>query len=254
MGEGAVAAIYFSNRLLQLPLAIFGVSMATAALPVMSLKAAGKNFRELKDLVSFSLRSIAGLLLPIAAGLVVLGAPLVQVLFQRGKFDSDSASLTSQALIFYALGLFSYSGVKILVSAFYALQDTMTPVKVSAAALLVNVLLNLILMHPLRIAGLALATSISSTFNLTLLYLLLRRRLGPLGGRELFLYGLRALIVAGAAGLSMWVVFYHLLKPFHLLLKLPVSGIISIAVIIVFGRILKVKEAGEILNWILRRR
>ncbi|MBI3990772.1 MAG: murein biosynthesis integral membrane protein MurJ, partial [Candidatus Omnitrophica bacterium] len=142
VGDGAVAAIYYANRLIQLPLAVFGVSMATAALPAMSVKAAEKNIKELKGLVSFSLKSLLTVILPVAAGLIVLGEPLVRILFQRGKFDEYSTHLTAMALTFYSFGLFSYSGVKILVSSFYAMQDTKTPVKVSVAALVLNIILN----------------------------------------------------------------------------------------------------------------
>ena len=184
VGAGGVAALYYSNRLIQLPLAIFGISLATAALPKMSREAAANDINKLKDTVIFSLQIVAIVMLPASFGLLVLAEPIVRVLFQRGEFTSYSTMITTSALFFYTFGLFAYSGIKILVNAYFSLGDTRTPVKTAFLALLVNLVLNLALMWPLKIGGLALATSIAATYNFVMLYMMLEKRIGKMKTAE----------------------------------------------------------------------
>lgn len=185
VGEGGVAALYFSNRLIQLPFAIFGVALATAALPKMSKEVASGDTQKLKDTISFGMRVVLTVMIPAMVGLLVLCRPMVRVLFQRGEFSAYSAGITTDALFFSAFGLFAYSGSKILISAFYAMGDTKTPVKTAVAGLTVNFILNLILMWPMRIGGLALATSIAAITNFILLYAGMSARVGDIGTRQI---------------------------------------------------------------------
>lgn len=187
VGEGAVAGLYYASRILQFPLAIFGIAFAQAALPSMSAHAAEKNHDLLKGTVLFSLRSVFFVLIPSTLGLIVLAKPIVHILFERGEFTAYSTQITSYALIFYAIGLSAYGGIKILVNAFYSMQDTITPVKVASFSLILNIILNLILMWPLKIGGLAFATSISAIVNFILLYLFLKKKIGSLGLRKIIL-------------------------------------------------------------------
>ncbi|MBF0254543.1 MAG: polysaccharide biosynthesis C-terminal domain-containing protein, partial [Candidatus Omnitrophica bacterium] len=124
------------------------------------------------------------------AGLAVLSRPMVELLFKRGQFDDYSVSVTAMALLFYSLGLVSCVLIKILVNAFYAMQDTRTPVKTATLCLGVNVILNLVFMWHLKIGGLALATTIAATVNACLLFAALSRRVGGIGSlglKEIFL-------------------------------------------------------------------
>jgi putative peptidoglycan lipid II flippase len=107
---------------------------------------------------------------------------LTRVVFQRGAFDAASTSVTASVLFFFSLGLMGYGGVKILSSAFHAMQDTRTPVKVAILSLIVNALLNVILMFPMKLSGIALASAIASLVNLGILFILLERRIGGLKG------------------------------------------------------------------------
>ncbi|NQT21863.1 MAG: murein biosynthesis integral membrane protein MurJ, partial [Candidatus Omnitrophica bacterium] len=173
VGTGGIPAMYYSYRLIQYPLAIFSTALATAALPVMSQHALEKDYSKLRETVSFSLRSIFFIMIPASIGLAVLGKPIIQILFQRGTFGTYSTDITYQALLFYTIGLFAYGGIRILATTFYSLNDTFTPVKVAACSLAINVVFNLILMWPLKIGGLALATSIAAIFNFVALYILL---------------------------------------------------------------------------------
>jgi putative peptidoglycan lipid II flippase len=196
VGAGGVAALYYSNRLVQLPLAVFGIALATAALPKMTKEVALKDMDKLKGTVSFALRTVFTVMLPASLGLMVLARPIVKILFQRGEFTSYSTGITSSALLFYSFGLMAYAGIKILVSTFYSMGDTRTPVKTASVALLVNLTLNLILMWPLKVGGLALATSIAASTNMVLLYTRLTRLIGDIGTRDI----VRAVVrVCGAA-------------------------------------------------------
>ncbi len=185
VGVGGVAALYYSNRLIQLPLAVFGISLATAALPKMSREVALNDTVQFKKTISFSLKTVFKVMIPAAVGLMILAKPIISVLFQRGAFTAYSTSITVNALFFYAFGLMGYAGIKILVSAFYSMGDTRTPVKTAAFSLGINVVLNLILMWPLKIGGLALATSIAATTNMVILYFLLNKKIGDIGTSEI---------------------------------------------------------------------
>ncbi|MCM8781604.1 MAG: murein biosynthesis integral membrane protein MurJ [Candidatus Omnitrophica bacterium] len=184
-GDGTVAALYFANRVWQLPLAIFGIALAQAALPTMSRQVALNDMQNLKNTLLFSLRTLFFILLPSTIGLMVLHIPITRLLFEHGRFNIYSTQITSNALFFYAVGLIACGGIKMLVNVFYSLQDTLTPVKVAMMSVVVNIILNLLLIARLKAGGLALATSLAAIFNCILLYFLLRGRIGSLGVRQI---------------------------------------------------------------------
>jgi len=182
VGEGAVAALYFSNRLIQLPLALFATASAQASLPHLSERAAAKDLRTFRATVVTVLRMVMFESLPASVGLVVLATPIVRVCFERGAFDRASTLMTATTLGYFALGLIAYSASRVLTGAFYALGDTRTPVRLAGEAFGLNVILALALMWPLKVGGLALATACSSLWNAWRLLRVLERRLdGPLG-------------------------------------------------------------------------
>lgn len=181
VGAGGVAALYYSTRLVQLPLAIFAVALATAALPRMTREVASKDMAKFRGTIAFSLKFVFVIMLPATVGLMVLAEPIVRILLQRGEFTAYSTAITANTLFFYTIGLFAYSGVKILVGAYYSMGDTRTTVKTAAIALLVNFLLNLILMWPLKVGGLALSTSIAAITNFVMLYTRLSKKIGDIG-------------------------------------------------------------------------
>lgn len=255
VGEGGVAALYFSNRLIQLPFAIFGVALATASLPKMSREAASGDTQRFKDTISFGLRVVFTVMIPAAIGLMVLCRPMVRVLFQRGEFSAYSAGITTSALFFATFGLFAYSGSKILVSAFYAMGDTKTPVKTAAVGLAVNLILNLILMWPMKIGGLALATSIAAITNFALLYTKMDQRAGDIG-TKLIVRSLGSICSAGAImGVFLWAASAAFLKPdgastlihvARLLSVIAVGGIVYFVAAYFFGAEVVRKMAGAI--------
>ncbi len=204
VGAGGQSALYYASRLFQLPLAVFGVSLAQAALPALSDHHARGEENEYRAALFFSLRNMVYATLPAAVGLAVFSGSIVRLLFERGNFTAYSTAVTSGALSCYAWGLASCGAVKILANAFYARHDTKTPVMLASLSLVVNVVLNLLLMAPLKISGLALATSVSATLNAVLLYVLLARKAGIREHRPFFDSAARsaaAAAVMGAAGL-----------------------------------------------------
>jgi putative peptidoglycan lipid II flippase len=199
---GTVSYLYYADRVMEFPLGIFGIALATAALPSMSAQAARRDFAALRATLEFALRMSAFVAVPAAVGLAVLGGPIVQVLFERGEFSASDAVLTAQALAGYAVGLPAFSATRIAAQTFYAVGDTRTPVLVGFVSVAVNVVLALVLMWPLRHAGLALASSLSSYVNVLGLCWLLRRRLD--GPRRADLWHSFGRTGGAAAGLALW--------------------------------------------------
>ncbi len=185
LAEGSISYLYYADRLVQFPLGIFAIAVGTAVLPSLSRQAAAKDIDALRDTFAYALRFVFFITIPAMIGLIVLRVPIVQLLFNRGAFDATTTRLTADALLYYALGLWAFSGVRIVVSTFYALQDTKTPVKVAILSLLANIVLSIFLMGPMRHGGLALAPSLSSMLNLTILIWFLKKRLGRIGARNI---------------------------------------------------------------------
>jgi putative peptidoglycan lipid II flippase len=179
--EGSVSYLYYADRLLEFPMGIFAIAVATAVLPVMSEQAARKDWENLRETLSFALRLVFFVTLPAMIGLIVLRQPILNLLFQRGAFTAHSAEMTAQALLYYSVGLAGFAGVRIIIPAFYSLQDTKTPVKIAFATLVANAVLGALLMHPLQHGGLALATSLAAGMNFALLVFLLRKKMGRIG-------------------------------------------------------------------------
>jgi putative peptidoglycan lipid II flippase len=242
--EGSVTALYNSNRLMQLPLALFGIAMSTAALPSLSASLARGDARETKDTLNLSLRLVFFTVLPAMVGLIALGTPLVQILFEHGRFTPRATSLTASALAGYALGLPAYAAVKVLASAFYAMKDTKTPVKVANISMAVNIAGNLALMGPWGVGGLAFATAIASLVNAALLFWLLRRRLGLLGGRRLALSLARAGVASLVMGAAAWAWTRWGVGPLLLRVAVAVAG--GAVLYFVLARLLRCEESDPL--------
>src|SRR3989339_1560142 len=207
--QGSITALYYSNRVMQLPLAIFGLALASAALPAMSKCVAEKNIDGLKETLNFSIRINTFVLVPAAAGLIAIGLPITQVLFERGNFSHHATLLTYSALIFYSLGLPAYATVKVLASSFYAFQETGTPVKVAAVAMVVNAVLNIVLMRFMGVAGLALATAAASWVNAGILGYLLKKKIGPLGIRRIITTAVKTTLASAMMGACTYFIAFH---------------------------------------------
>jgi putative peptidoglycan lipid II flippase len=183
LDPGSISYLYYADRVMEFPLGIFGIALASASLPAMSRQAALGDTRALADTINFTLRLSCYAALPATVGLVMLRTPITRVLFERGQFGPAETIATAWALGWYAIGLAAFSATRIVAQAFYALGQPRTPVTVGIVTVVVNVVVAVAAMRPMAHAGLALASSSASYVNLALLVWLVRRRLGPLGGR-----------------------------------------------------------------------
>ncbi|MHB8770606.1 MAG: murein biosynthesis integral membrane protein MurJ [Syntrophales bacterium] len=208
---GSVSYLYYADRIVELPLGVFAIAVGTATLPSFSEQAAGGRIEELKRTIAFSLRLILFITIPATIALIALRVPIISVLFQRGEFGLQSTELTAQALLCYSVGLWAFSVIRIIVSAFYSLQDTRSPMKAAIVALIVNALFSVILMFPLKHGGIALATSIASAVNVGMLWVILTRRVGPILDGAFF----RSVAKTALASLLMWgvILLVGLLTP-----------------------------------------
>ena len=208
LGEGAVSAINYAWLLLMLPQGVLAQAVGTAAFPTFAAQVAQGEREKMRSTLAATLRVIFALCLPATVGLLVLGQPLVVLLFERGAFEAASTEAVTWALIFYALGLIGHAGLEIVARAFYALHDTFTPVWVGGLAMGLNVVLSLTLPGAFGSvgwpphAGLALANSVATLMELVLLLVLIRQRTGRLEGRQT----LTAFAKSGLASLAMGAV------------------------------------------------
>ncbi len=208
--QGSISYLYYADRLVQFPLGIFAISLATALLPTLALQAANQQWEQLQATFAYALRLVFFVTLPAMAGLIVLREPVVRLLFARGAFDEQAVRLTASALIYYGVGLWAFAAVRIVLSTFYALKDAKTPVVLGAVAIIFNTVMGVLLMGPMQHNGLALALSLASALNLAMLTLALRRRMGALGWRPIASAigrsGLCALLMGWAVwALARWI-------------------------------------------------
>lgn len=231
--QGSVSYLNYSFRLMQFPIGVFGIAVATVTFPIISAYAAKKEMGELLSTFTSSLKLVFFLTIPSAVFLAVASQPVISVLFQHGKFTFLDTVATSQALMFYCIGLFAYSSVRLTASTFYSMGDTKTPVKTSAVAVAVNIILSLLLMGPLGFKGLALAASVAAMTNLFLLLKILDKRVGPLDRKDIGGTFSKILSSAVLMGFLIWVY----LKNFGLNLEtaeLP-AKILGLLVILILG-------------------
>jgi putative peptidoglycan lipid II flippase len=209
--KGSVSYLYYADRIMELPLGVFAIAIGTATLPSLSVHASQGNYDELKSTISFSLRLMLFVTIPAMVALLALNLPIISVLFQRGVFDVQSAILTAQALFCYALGLWAFSVIRVIVSAFYSLQDSRWPMKAAIITLIVNVAASIALMFPMKHNGLALANSLASMVNVIVLSIVLKNKIGPFLDRNFYLSTLKIII----SSLVMWgaILLFNAFRP-----------------------------------------
>jgi len=167
---GSISWLYYADRLLEFPLGLFGIGIATVILPSLSKLHTKQNNREFSDTITWGLKIVSLFGWPALAGLIVLAQPIIMILFMRGEFSQVTVIQVSFALFAYLSGLMSFMFIKILAPAYYARQDTKTPVKIGIKAMLANMVFNLMLAPFFGYIGLAIATAMSATLNAILLY------------------------------------------------------------------------------------
>jgi len=249
--QGSVSYLYYAQRLFEFPQGVFTVSVAQAVLPTMSRQAAEGDLAAMKDSLNYGVRLTLFVTIPALVGLMVCAEPLMALLFMGGKFDHTMAVQSAKALIYYSLGLSCVALVRVLAPAFYALKDTKTPVITAFISFLINLGFSLWLMKSLLHGGLALASSVSALANMALLFWLLKRKVGLLGGRRM----LRTALSATAASLPMGLAAWWIVNCLDWSVtgqKLQKGGLLATAVLVavvlysLISRLLHSEEAVEL--------
>jgi putative peptidoglycan lipid II flippase len=254
--QGSVSWLYYAFRLMQLPIGVFGVALATVSMTDLSRSAALKDIAGLKRTLSATLRLVFLLTVPAAVWLAVLSRPLIALLFEHGRFHAGDTDHTAAALVAYCVGLPAFAAVGILTRTFYALGETRVPVQASFVSVAVNLTLNLLFIGPLRSlglghVGLALATSATAFGNLLQLAFYLRRRVGPLEGRRMLTSLLRVMIASAAIGAGCWLMLDLLGSRWHGGFMVEAAVVFASLAIAIFGgwgamRLLRVEEVGVV--------
>ena len=258
-GTGAVSWLSYAFRVMYLPIGLFGVSVAAAAVPLLSRQGARHDTAGMRETVSRALRLTLAVNVPASVGLMVLGVPIVEVIFERGSFTATDTSATAAALLLYAPGLAGYAVVRIAVPCFYALGSSRTPATISMAAVALNIALNLLLVRTLGYSGLALGTSIAAMANALALLLLLHRRLNGLDLRRVLLLLGKVAVASAAMGAAAWATHDRLLDlwdstGFALRLgRLASSIAIGLAVLLLSARLLRLRELDDAVGQIAAR-
>jgi putative peptidoglycan lipid II flippase len=258
-GNGPISWLNYAFRLMQLPIGLFGVAIATATTATVSLHAAQNSIDKFRDTVSSSLRLAACFTFPATAGLIIFREEIVRLLYERGSFLADDTLQTGRVLLYYSLALFAYSAVKILVPSFYALNDTRTPVRTSVATVAIKIAVNFLLIARMQFLGLALATSIASWINFGLLTRGLRRHTrAAWDWRCLVPYAKIALASAVMGGIALAAfrvseIFFDGPSQWHLAANLAAAIAAAMGLIVPLLHAFGIEEAGAITG-LLRRR
>jgi putative peptidoglycan lipid II flippase len=252
MAAGSAASINFADRVMELVLGGYVIALSTAILPLLSRQAVERRIGELKKTLNFAIRIVLFVTLPASVGLVLLRRPIIQVLFERGKFTATSTELTAYALLFFSLGLSGFAMVKIIVQAFYALRETRAPVIVAFISLALNIGMNFLFFHRFRNGGPALATSLSAVFDVVALTTIFRWRFGAIGMKEVGRSGLKFGAAAAVMGaVTFWMIHipgFYSGSAAHRAGALLSTIVVSLLIYIGTAYVLRVREIGEVWN------
>ncbi len=270
--DGGASWLSYAFRLMQFPIGVFGVAIGTAAIPTLSRLASEDNFEKFRSTLSDAIKLVFLLAIPSACGLIVLGDPIVNLIYQRGQFDAFDTDMTAWALAAYSIGLAGYAAIKVLSPAFYALDDAKTPMYISLASILVHVpasfglmmLLSNVGATPERPngyghAGVALATSLVATVNFFALAYYMRRRISRLNGREI-MAALGKIVIASAVMSAAAYGAYYLIRDIFIEVTLPVQlfeafvpiGVAGI-VFLIAAKLLRIGELEKLISVLSRR-
>lgn len=241
---GSVSWLWYSDRLMEFPLGVFGIALATVILPSLSRRHANSSPHAFSELLDWALRWAFLVGVPASVGLIVLAEPILTTLFLYRRFGVHDVEMTAGALVAFAAGLLGLISVKILASGFYARQNTATPARIAALSLLVNILLSLALIRPLQHIGLALAISLAAFVNAGLLFAMLWRAgvYRPLRGWGAHLLriaiaaaAMAAVVNWGAGGLDDWVAASMLQRVLRLLLWIALGVTVYVTTLLLLG-------------------
>jgi putative peptidoglycan lipid II flippase len=245
--QGSVSWLWYAFRLMQLPIGVFGVALATVSMPALARAAVENDLPALKRTLSATLRLVFLLTLPAALWMAVMSRPIIALLYEHGRFHAGDTQQSAGALVMYCVGLPAFAAVGVMTRTFYALGETRVPVQASFVSVALNLGLNLLFIGPLRglglaHTGLALATSLTAMVNFLQLSLYLRRRVGRFEGRRiattLMRVALASLIAAGgcAAGLALLGERWH-------------HGLVRTALVVLAGFAFALVSGYALMKW-----
>nr|WP_203363362.1 murein biosynthesis integral membrane protein MurJ [Bacillus sp. REN10] len=240
LSVGGISALNYGNRLVGFVQGIFVLSISTVMYPLISKMAAENDIKGLKKTVVEAIGSINLLVIPATVGALLFAEPLVTLLFGRGAFDDEALTMTSGAFFFYSIGMIGVGIREILDKAFYSLQDSRAPMVNAVIALVLNIILNIILSRFLGIEGLALATSISAVTCTILLLVSLRKKIGPLGLKQLALSFIKisvASVFMGGIAKLTYIYLLNILSVYFSVVIAIAVGVVAYFIIIFFMRI-----------------
>lgn len=256
LGTRNITIFNFAQQLDQLPVSLFGATIAQATLPTLSEEEARGHTDEFKEVFLNSLRQILFLILPAAAILIVLRIPLVRLAFGAAKFDWDATVLTGRTLAFFGLGLTAESLVHIFVRGFYALHDSKTPMVLGAISVFLNIILSIFFINHLYLPiwSLALSTSLSDILYILLLLYLLDKKIGSFDRKKIFSPFFKMLTAAVLTGVSLYIpmklldqLVFDTTKTVNLILLTTIAGSCGLSVYVFFSYILKIPELSMVL-------
>ena len=261
VGEGAVSWLNYAFRLMQFPIGIFGVSLATATLPVFSRAWSAESYEDASQSLLKSVKRVFAVNFPASAGLAFLGVPIIALIFQHGRFSDHDTASTAQALAAYALGLTAYSVVKVLVPICYAIGETKVAVMSSFFSVISNMIFNFMFVKQLGFVGLALGTSITAVLNSALLWMLISRKMKSKGvsvkTREMLISLVRYLVAALLMGATVWAVDHYWMSAhstfFFRMIRVGVGVVVGVGVYLFFSILLQCQESLEIIELFKRR-
>lgn len=254
IGNYAAPALYYTERLIYLPVGIFAVALGNASLVTMSKYAAEKNYHELTSSLRYSLKHIYYITIPIVAYYLIFRYPILSLVYGGHRFGSHEISETAWAMLFFSMGIPAFCAVKIVLSCYYSQKDMKTPLKVAIFCIGVNIVLNLILMYPLRQGGIALATTISAILNNTILLQMLRTKLKNkyIFQIKIFKSLAKTIAVSIIAAFGSWWCFSSLHKisfiaimDWRNLISLSLATVIFSVIFILINFLLKSEEQKE---------
>ncbi len=252
VGEGAVAALWFANQYIHLPQALFIHSLCRVSIVDLSLLHSQNKLDDFKRLVVFSFQNAIFFIIPIAMVYLFLSQPIITVILHRGDFDTQSVAITASALFFYSFGLFFFCGSRLFINSFYALKDTAVPARITFFSLVLNATLNACLMFPLKVGGVALATSLSAMASFVLLHRALVRKIGAIDWQDTMSQLVKVLclsFVVAATSRFLWEGLN-----LQVYLRALVTAVVSVSFFVVAGNILGLKQIRYVWQWTSRKK
>jgi putative peptidoglycan lipid II flippase len=254
IGNYAAPALYYSERLIYLPIGIFAVSIGNAALVTMSKHAAEKRYDKLQQALRYGLKQMFFISVPIALFLLIFRYPIISLIYGGDRFGEKELSETAWAMLFYSMGIPAFAALKIILSGFYSRKDMKTPVKIALACVFTNFVLNIILMWPLQQGGIALATTISSIINCSVLFFILNKKLGIVFDRKFdVLVSFFKILCVSLVAVGIGKIFYFYIKQtailhhfdWHGIVSLFLSGVVFVVIFFCLNLIIKSDEQKE---------